>query len=127
MMATAWLVAGPCQVVEKTGVFGAFSRSAALTKNNRWRILGLLLLYFIVYMVIQQVLMNLVGAGMSARMAAAQSGNPFAATTPAYWAVMAVLTVVNTLITYVGLAVIYYELRRVKEGVGPEALASVFD
>ena len=129
MMLTAWLVGGPSQVVEKTGVFGAFSRSAALTKNNRWRIFGLLVLYMVVYSVVQQVLMNLAGAGMAARMAAAQSGNlnPFAAFGPAYWAVLAVMTVVNTLITYVGLAVIYFELRRVKEGVGPEALASVFD
>jgi hypothetical protein len=35
--------------------------------------------------------------------------------------------VANTLVSYTGLAVIYYELRRLKEGIGPEALASIFD
>jgi hypothetical protein len=47
--------------------------------------------------------------------------------TPAYGIVMLVITVASTLISYTGLAVIYYELRRLKEGVGPEALASIFD
>jgi hypothetical protein len=129
MMLTAWLVTGPSQVVEKTGVFGAFSRSAALTRRNRWRIFGLVVLYFIVYLVVQQSLMNLFGVGMAARMAAARNGalSPFAAFGPGNWVVMAVMTVANTLVAYTGLAVVYFELRRVKEGVGPEALASVFD
>lgn len=126
MLVTAWLVAGPSQVVERTGVFGAFSRSGALTKNNRWRIFGLLVLYMIVYSVIQQVLLNVAGVGVAAQVQA-QAGNPFAAFSPAYWVIMLLMTVVNTLVSYVGLAVIYYELRRVKEGVGPEALAAVFD
>ncbi|HEY3696836.1 hypothetical protein [Phenylobacterium sp.] len=126
MLLTAWLVAGPSQVVERTGVFAAFSRSGALTKGNRWRVFGLLVLYVIVYGVVQQVLLNVAGVGFAAQ-ATAQAGNPFAALSPAYWAVMLLLTVVNTLVSYTGLAVIYYELRRVKEGVGPEALAAVFD
>jgi hypothetical protein len=124
MMITAWLVAGPSQVVERTGVFGAFTRSGALTKGNRWRIFGLLALYVIVYGAIQQTLLNLAGVGFAAQ---AQAGNPLSILSPGYAVVMALLTVANTLVSYVGLAVIYYELRRVKEGVGPEALAAIFD
>ena len=44
-MAVAWIVAAPAQVVERTGVFGAFSRSAELTRGHRWPIFGLLVIY----------------------------------------------------------------------------------
>jgi hypothetical protein len=58
---------------------------------------------------------------------ATAAANPLSAMTPAYLVVTSVMTVANTLVSYTGLAVIYYELRRLKEGIGPEALASIFD
>jgi len=125
MIGVAWAVAIPSEVVERTGVFGAFTRSGQLTKNNRWRIFGLLLLWTIVYTTVQSTLTQLAGLG-AAPMAAA-SASPFAAMGPAYWIVLAISTFANALVGGPGMAVIYYELRRVKEGVGPEALASVFD
>ena len=128
MLAVAWFVAIPSQVVERTGVFGAFSRSGRLTKDNRWRIFGLLVLWWIAYTVIQTTLLNIVGAGApGAGAVGAASGAVLAAIPPAYWVVLLLLTVANTMISGAGVAVIYYELRRVKEGVGPEALAAVFD
>jgi hypothetical protein len=39
-------------LAEPVGVFGAFARSAALTKGNRWRLLGLLLLVIVSVVVI---------------------------------------------------------------------------
>jgi hypothetical protein len=120
-----WVVAAPAQVVERTGVFAAFGRSRTLTKGSRWRIFWLLVLYSFVNGAVQQSLLGI--ATMFTGSITPTSANPFAAVTPAYGVVMLVMTVVNTLITYTGMAVIYYELRRIKEGIGPEALASVFD
>ena len=47
MMAVAWSVAVPAQVVEKTGVFQSFSRSAELTRGSRWAIFGLFFVYLL--------------------------------------------------------------------------------
>jgi len=125
MLLIAWSVAGPCQVVERTGILAAFGRSRALTKGSRWRIFWLFVLYSIVSSAVQQSLLGV--ASMLPRAAALNSANPLSAITPAYVVVMVILSLASILITYTGLAVIYYELRRIKEGIGPEALASVFD
>jgi hypothetical protein len=125
MLFTAWAVAAPAQVVERTGVFAAFGRSGFLTKGSRWRIFWLFVLYTVVSSAVQQALVGLVTTFTGSM--AATAANPFAAMTPAYAVVLMVITLASTLISYTGLAVIYYELRRIKEGIGPEALASVFD
>jgi hypothetical protein len=130
MVAVAWCVIFPAQVVERAGVLGSFTRSGQLTKNNRWRIFGLFVLWGIVSSVVQGVLTNLVGAGSASSLAAAQATSPAAALAafgPAYWVIVAVMGVVGAMVGSAGVAVVYYELRRIKEGIGPEALASVFD
>jgi hypothetical protein len=119
MMAVAWVVSTPALVVERTGVFGAFSRSADLTRGRRWQIFGLLFLYFIAISVVQQVLLGVVGAA-------------FVAATPQIrlldqLPVSAVVGVVVSVVSAAGVAAIYYELRSTREGAGPEALAAVFD
>jgi len=38
-----------------------------------------------------------------------------------------IVTTITGLVAAVGVASVYYELRSVREGVGPEALAAVFD
>ena len=129
MVGVAWCLVIPSQVVERTGVFAAFSRSGRLTKHNRWRIFGLVLLWTIVSSVIQGTLTNLVGAGWSGPQPVAGQAPlaALAAVGPAYWAVITLVSILGAMVGGAGIANIYYELRRVKEGVGPEALASVFD
>ena len=39
----------------------------------------------------------------------------------------ALAQMINAILSAAGTASIYYELRQIKEGIGPEALASVFD
>lgn len=56
MMACAWCVAVPSLVADRTGVFGAFSRSAELTRGNRWRIFALFVVVWIIAMVIGAVI-----------------------------------------------------------------------
>jgi|ERR1700722_1312810 len=120
MMAVAWVVAVPALVVERTGVFGAMSRSAELTRGHRWPIFGLLVIYIIAAGIVSTVVSAVVGA-------AATSVTPGA--TPAALQLIAqpLVSVITELISSAGVASIYFELRSTREGIGPEALAAVFD
>src|SRR5438105_308068 len=58
-----WSVAVPALVVEREGVFAAFSRSAQLTKGARWKIFGLSLVLLVIYWLLS-LIAGLVGLGM---------------------------------------------------------------
>jgi hypothetical protein len=100
-------------------VFGAFGRSAELTKGHRWAILGLGLVFWIISVIIGLALapldsmLILSGEGISS-MALVLLVN-------------GIVNVLTTTIMAAGVAAIYYELRSIKEGIGPEQLAAVFD
>lgn len=116
MLLCAWIVATPALVAEKRDVFSCFGRSAELTRGNRWRIFGLLVLYGIVTMVVGLVIAGLMGAALL-------GGGSVAVLT------LVVQVISNTLISLVGatgVAVLYVELRRAREGLGAESLAEVF-
>ena len=119
MMLTAWIVAVPAQVVERTGVFSAMQRSADLTRGHRWPIFGLLVVF-----VLGSALVQGVAAAATAPLVAAS------ATTGGIVSqvvIQPLATTVTTLVAAVGVASIYFELRSAREGIGPEALAAVFD
>jgi hypothetical protein len=42
-----WLVAFPVMVIEDKGVFASMSRSGELTKGNRWRLFGLMIVVYV--------------------------------------------------------------------------------
>jgi hypothetical protein len=118
MLALAWSVAAPVRVVENTPFFATFGRSAALTRGHRWAILGLYLVYALGGAVLGLIVAPLTGA------------NPFAGVqglNPVYLIASAVIAVLLRAIQGTAVASIYYELRAIKEGVGPEQLAAVFD
>jgi hypothetical protein len=119
MMLTAWIVAVPAQVVERTGVFGAMQRSADLTRGHRWPIFGLIVIF-------------LLGSGLVQGVAAAATASLAAASASTGQIVSQVLiqplaTALTAMVAAVGVASIYFELRSAREGIGPEALAAVFD
>ncbi len=58
-LALMWAVAVPAMVAEDRGVFDSMSRSAELTKGNRWRMLGLLILIYVLMLVIFGVVLLL--------------------------------------------------------------------
>lgn len=121
ILAVLWSVATPAVVVEKRGVFGSFQRSRELTRGNRWNVLGLMVIYIILTWIL--------GAAIAAVSAA--TGGSFAAGSSAnLWINLLTGPVVNVMsgvVASAGVASLYYELRSVKEGVGPESLAAVFD
>jgi hypothetical protein len=122
ILALMWSVAAPACVVERTGVLGAFGRSRELTRGHKWAIFGACLLFVIVVIVIS-IPFGVLTAVMVLTSDGSSIANPSLLETGAY--------VLNTMITSVigstFVAAIYYELRQIKEGIGPEALASVFD
>ena len=115
-----WSVAGAACVVEHTGVFGAFSRSRELTRGHRWAIFGLYVAVIVLMIIISMVFAGLTGMSMLAEPTS---------TTPSLVELggSMVSTMITSVICSTFSAAIYYELRQIKEGIGPEALASVFD
>jgi hypothetical protein len=118
MILTAWYVAGPALIDERTGITQSLGRSAQLTRNNRWGIFGLLVLFFFLAIIIEAI----VGAlGLAAGLAGGAMG---VFTAPQ----MIGTAIINTLfaaVSLVGAAVLYAELRELKEGAG--SFSEVFD
>lgn len=109
-----WSVTAPAIVVERVG-FGGLGRSAALTREYRWSIMGALILMGIIL-----VLVSLVFTFMTGLVIAALG---------LFVAVIFQL-LVNALLYgpfYVVTVMIYTRLREIKEGIVVEDLARVFD
>ena len=121
MIAVAFSVAIQARVVERKGVFAAFGRSRFLTRGNRWRITGLILVYVIFLGVIEMVIVSLFGgfAGLARNLdrGAAVSLS----------VILQILGLAFGLIGLAGSCSLYAELRRIKDGVGASDLAAVFD
>jgi hypothetical protein len=113
----AWSVAIPVRVIERKPIFEVFGRSWQLTSGYRWPILGLFIIVGIGSAVLQFALLPLQGI-----MASSTVGGSVV--------FLAAATIVGILVSMFGATmagVMYYELRSAKEGIGPEALAAVFD
>ena len=119
MIAVAWCVAVPAYVIERPPLTQSFARSAALTRGNRWRIFGLFCLYILAFFVIALI----VGLIASLTKIFTVGGLPFLTRV----ILSPLINVVSGLLGAVGAAVLYVELRRLKDGVGPEGLAAIFD
>ncbi len=116
ILAIMWSVTVPASIVERLTITSAFGRSRNLTRNNRWRILGLTLVMVIAIVVIEVILGAIFG-GLSV----IGQGSPIGALG------QAIGSVLSGMIGASGVAVLYAELRRIKDGVGINDLAAVFD
>lgn len=122
MLALAWCVSIPTYVIENRGIFASFSRSAALTKGSRWRLFGLFLILLIIFYVVEIAAFGLFGGfgGFAKSMANGSAISTFQL-------ISVLLSMIITMLLHPGMAVIYSELRRLKDGVGAGDLAAVFD
>lgn len=121
ILAVLWSVAAPAVVVEKRGVLESFQRSRDLTRGYRWNVFGLLVIYILLTWIL--------GAAIGA-VSVATGGSFTGSSGSNLWINLLTGPVVNVLsgvIASAGVASLYYELRSVKEGAGPESLAEVFD
>lgn len=119
LIALVWMVAGPVVIAERAGVGRALDRSRTLTRNHRWW----LFLIAIIYGVVSWVLAAIIGmVSVAATGFDADAGlnvvNLFVA--PAVQAL-------STLIWAAMVAAAYVELRAVKEGGGKDNIAAIFD
>lgn len=119
LFAIAWSVAVPVRVVEQESVFECFGRSSDLTRGHRGAIFVLALIWWFIAFALGMVIVPISGLGSLA--AAAR------ATSITYAVLEGVVAVFTSTVSAAGIASIYYELRWIKEGIGPEQLAAVFD
>jgi len=120
IVAVMWSVAAPAVVIEKRGVFESLQRSRDLTRGYRWHVFGLMVIYVILSWII--------GAAVGGISLA--TGGGFMEGSAITWVNVATNVIINILsgvVASVGVAALYYELRTVKEGAGPEVLAAIFD
>jgi hypothetical protein len=125
ILGVMWSASLPAVVAERTGVFGAFSRSRVLTKGARWQVFGILLLAFVIYF-IASIAIGVVSVAGTGTLAALANGT----TVPpeslfAQLLQAAVTTVTAAWFTIVG-ASLFVELRNWKDGPDVERLTEIF-
>lgn len=109
MLLTTLLVAVPACAVERLGLDASLSRSAWLTKGHRWRLFGLSLTAELLYGVVAAALPVLLQDSDEIVSLAIETA--WNAVTLAFWSVLC--------------AVVYYDLRVLKEGADLEQAAAV--
>lgn len=112
-----WLIclyyaAVPVCVVEQRGVIASMGRSAELTKGYRWKVLGLVLIVGLVTIIVSGTL-SYVGRLIGGFVVEQLIGLVVGLYSGAFGGVMVALT--------------YYTLRSVKEGIDIDRIANVFD
>ncbi|MBI1210360.1 MAG: hypothetical protein GC190_02770 [Alphaproteobacteria bacterium] len=122
ILVTCWLVASPALVVEHLGIFAAMQRSLHLSRGHRWALFGIIVVFYIAIMIVAMIVGLIVtgSVGLQA-LAAAQSGGIV------FGLINGIAQTFVIMVTTVGVAAVYFELRRIKEGVDVTELASVFD
>jgi len=119
ILALAFCVSASAQVVEGHGVFEAMGRSWNLTRNHRWAILLLFVLFGVGFAIVR-ALAEVVPL-------ATAIASPGGADAIRDLFVTPLLQALGALIGAAGVASIYFELRTIKEGVAVEALAKAFE
>ena len=106
-----WFVAIPACVVEQTGPWKSLSRSAALTKGNRWKVFGMMVLL---------IILSAIGGALVGAFAAA-AGATLGGLLALIWiALVAPFSAILVVVTY-------HDLRVAKEGVDTDQIAAVFE
>jgi hypothetical protein len=122
IIALNWSVAVPARLVEHVTLGGALNRSKELTRGHRWAIFGLLVAFTLLNLIIGMIGGVVAGVGFHLPNAAIGSGVSLGGI-----AVSTSARMIEAILGAALIASIYYELRVIKQGIGPDALASVFD
>jgi len=114
-LSVLFFVAVPACVIEKKGVGNAIRRSIMLSEGARWRVLGIMV---IVWLIGIGVLLLLTAIGIALTLAGSVLGAPVltALAFAFYYALNATMATVA-----------YHDLRVSKEGIGTDVVARVFD
>ena len=125
MIACAWCVAVPALVADRTTIGGAFKRAAELTRGNRWQILGLFVVILGV-MIVFGLVVGVISAVVIVPMVLAGVSPEAVAANPVMIPINMVSNALTSLVSSTGVAVLYVELRRVREDLGPQWLSEIF-
>ena len=110
--ATMYWVAVPAAVVEQTNVSRSLARSAELTAGYRWPVFGIIVIFTVVQSVLERLIDSVRGFEQHFLLILALT-----------WLVSASITAFGAVVSTVS----YYRLRQVKEGIGIDEIAEVFD
>jgi hypothetical protein len=109
---TIWYVAMPACLIERLGPTASLRRSAALSKGYRWKLFGIILLVFITFAL----------AGGMVIAIASVTGNQIVAAV-----VRSLAQTVSATLGAIFAAVIFHDLRVMKEGHDTDRIAGVFN
>jgi hypothetical protein len=129
VISTVICVAPAAIVAERTGVFRSLNRSSELTKGDRFRIFGLILLFGILAAAFN-AFVGYVRTSFGAPSDTLPLIGSVTVSTAVGMATMAADIVADSLGTMLGasgVAALYFELRSAKEGATSSELAAVFD
>lgn len=121
ILACAWVAAIPACMVEKLSPLDCIRRSMALTKGYRWTIFGA-----VTVIGLAMIALGFVSGLLGLALFSALTSSPYL--TLFFFALLyLVLTLVPSTLFSLLTAVMYADLRNVKEGISKESLAEVFD
>lgn len=125
ILACMWCVAAPSLVADRTGIFASFSRSSELTSGNRWQIFGLGVIIGVVLWFLGLIFNMAIGVGNIG-----MSADPMAMvermTSPLAIVLLVIRQTIGAVLGATLISVMYVELRRAREGEGPQWLAEIF-
>ncbi len=110
ILMTMWWVAVPAAVVERTGVIESLRRSVELTRGYRWKVFGVIVIIYIGQFALDRLTTVILSAA------------PIFSMVVSFF-----VTVAITAYFAVVTAVCYHDLRVLKDGVGIDDIARVFD
>lgn len=125
LIALGWSIAAPIMIVEGKSITDSIGRSWDLTRGyKRW-----ILLLWIILMVISAIITAVLSiftlvAGDPTTVMLEGGSTTFYLLNSFFSAIAQAL---STMIGAAGVAAVYYEIRQIKEGVGAESLAAIFD
>lgn len=118
----AWAVAAPALVIDRTGVFGAFGRSAFLTRGARWNVFGIGLVLIGLYWVLLAGV-GIVTVAVTGLPAAMRGLDEFATLSAVLGAIT---TTISTAVAAAVQTALYVELRDWKDGPQIDQLSDIF-
>lgn len=119
MLMLAWAIPAPILVEERTSVGQSFRRSQQLTRGARWKIFGLLLVFYAIF-ILKEVAVELLSSEWDSATLTAPYSNPV------YLALTAVAETLLAAFWCSVLAALYVELRELKDGPAANRLEQIF-
>lgn len=121
-LVVVWIAAVPAAMEERIGVFASLGRSWSLTRGYRWKILAMVLLYFVVLMMVS----GTISAATMPAMMFSPTETSLDGMMP-YLMAQSLLGALTLVITYPAIAAVYVNLRNAKEGVFEQGVADIFE